>query len=173
MKTRVIKTSAPKLLAALMFGALMFGVTLCVVRSAYAQDRTSLCIHQCDSSCYSVPPAYKSGCVETCMGPCKLGGAAVRYGAIAYSPTASQYGYSQKQNSIAAAERKAAEDCGRNDCQVALWFSSCGALAKDEDNGAWGTGYGDNVQLAGTFAQTTCVKKGGRNCKLQFATCAQ
>jgi hypothetical protein len=173
-KISAIKTSAPMLLA-----ALALGVTPCAIRFAEAQDRTSLCIHQCDSSCYSVPPAYKTGCVESCMGPCKRGGnqqnsgTAVRYGAIAYSPSASVYGYSRSESSVVAAKRKAAEDCGLEDCQVAISFSDCGALAKDEDNGFWGTGFGGNVRLAGAWAQHVCAEKGGRICKLQFAICTQ
>ncbi len=63
------------------------------------------------------------------------------YGAIAYSDSTGNWGYSHDYGSRAQAENSALRRCKSDDCEIKVWFkNSCGALAK-ASNGALGWSY--------------------------------
>ncbi|MBW4556840.1 MAG: DUF4189 domain-containing protein [Trichormus sp. ATA11-4-KO1] len=102
------------------------------------------------------------------------------FGAISYSSLTGIYGLATRL-SQADAEMAALNDCqqksGANDCLVPLWFkNSWGALAVGS-NGAYGTGWGANVdhpqagkELAEQYALQTCEQYGGVNCQVIIST---
>jgi len=101
------------------------------------------------------------------------GGRSYSYGAIAYSSDKGDYGYSERYGSRAQAEREAMKQCGKDDCEVAVWFyNSCGALAVDDD-GNWGGGDGDDAGRAQRDAVASCAEEGGKTCKVIFTHCSR
>jgi serine/threonine-protein kinase len=95
------------------------------------------------------------------------------YGAIAYSPESGDYGYSFSFSSRSGAERRAQRECGRADCEIAVWFrNSCGAIAVS-DEGTWAGGRGNTEDAAGRDAKTDCVKYGGEECEVLHALCSR
>lgn len=95
------------------------------------------------------------------------------YGAIAYSTSSGDYGYSEQYSNRAQAERRAKQECGQKDCEVAAWFfNGCGAVAADGD-GAWGGAQGNDEPRARQAAQARCKREGGRNCQIVFSRCSR
>jgi serine/threonine-protein kinase len=83
------------------------------------------------------------------------------FGAIAYSPSAGSRGWSHGYNTRAAAENRALQECGHNDCRVAVWFlNQCGALAH-ATNGPWGWGLGSSRSIAESTALANCAAQPG------------
>jgi serine/threonine-protein kinase len=80
------------------------------------------------------------------------------FGAIAYSPSNRAHGWSYDYSSRRQAERRALDRCGRyaRDCQVAVSFRSCGALAVGVEG--YGSGWGGSRRLADTYALRSCRK---------------
>jgi hypothetical protein len=86
------------------------------------------------------------------------------YGAIARSQSTGSHGYSYDYATRNAAETRALRECesysGTGDCQVLVWFSNgCGALA-EANNGAAGSGWGTDVDLAEYYAMESCQEYG-------------
>ena len=95
------------------------------------------------------------------------------YGAIAFSADSRNIGYSEQFANRADAEKRAKQECGKSDCEIAAWFyDSCGALAADDD-GTWGGAQGGNEQRARQSAMARCAKEGGRNCKVVAVQCSR
>jgi hypothetical protein len=83
--------------------------------------------------------------------------AAENYGAIAYSPSTSAYGWSYDFPSRGAAESEALSKCRAkaNDCIVPIWFrDACGALAIGPNG--YGTGWGTDRSIAEQYALGVC-----------------
>ena len=96
------------------------------------------------------------------------------YGAIAYSPDSGDRGYSRNYGSRGEAESKAMRECGKNDCEIAAWFyNSCGALATDDDEEAWGGAQGADESKAQQNALARCTREGGKNCKVVATACSR
>jgi hypothetical protein len=93
------------------------------------------------------------------------------YGAIAYSESTGNWGYSYDYGSRAQAENSALGRCGRGDCEIKVWFkNSCGALAK-ASNGALGWSYAaDSRAEAESLALSECRSRGS-NCRILCWTC--
>jgi hypothetical protein len=95
------------------------------------------------------------------------------FGAITYSPSSGEFGYSDHTANRAQAEDRAKSECGKNDCVVATWFfNHCGALATSS-NGSWGAEQGGNERTARSLALTRCAKEGGTDCAIKVARCSQ
>ncbi len=77
------------------------------------------------------------------------------YGAIAYSPSTGDYGYSYDYSSRYSAEQNAISRCGAYDCSSLIWFrNACGALAVG--NNGYGSGWGDTKYRAKREALKSC-----------------
>jgi Domain of unknown function (DUF4189) len=95
------------------------------------------------------------------------------YGALAYSPKTGDYGYSYGFGNRKLAEQRAKRECGKDDCEIAAWYSkACGAVAAGDD-GKWGGGSGDNESLARADAKADCEKDGGKNCEIVVSKCTR
>ncbi len=82
------------------------------------------------------------------------------YGAIAYSPSSGNHGYSYDYNSRQGAENRALSECNSltaaGDCIVLVWFSNgCGALAESSRRD-YGSGWGATQQIAESYALQGC-----------------
>ena len=78
------------------------------------------------------------------------------YGAIAFSQSTGNYGFSYDYDSRASAEARAREKCGDHNCTVVLWFvNACGALATGDGN-AYGTGWASSRREAENIAMSNC-----------------
>jgi hypothetical protein len=93
------------------------------------------------------------------------------YGAIAYSPSTGNYGYSYDYSSRGEAERSALTRCKKDDCVIKVWFkNSCGALAK-AGNGALGYSWAaSNREEAESEALSQCRKRGSK-CRIVCWAC--
>jgi serine/threonine-protein kinase len=142
---------------------------------AHAQGYSS-CYADCMIGCTGYGQSSSYSCTRRsgyCSGKCMGGGSERSYGAIAYSPSARNYGYSHQYGTRAEAERRARRECGESDCQIAAWyFNSCGAVASSS-NGAWGGGQANTVQGAQARAQARCAREGGVRCKVLYAACSR
>lgn len=84
-----------------------------------------------------------------------------RYGAIAFSPSTTDYGRSWNWGSQAEAENSALDSCRRGphlpqDCKVGVWMrDACGAIAVG-NNGRWGWAWNAQVQSARDAAVQSC-----------------
>ena len=111
-----------------------------------------------------------AGCTES--GPSGRSGPARSYGAIAYSPADGDVGYSMEYGNQGQAEARAKKECGKSDCEIAVWYrNSCGAVAKDDDGG-WAGEHGDNEQRANQAALTRCASVNGKTCKVIATYCS-
>lgn len=93
------------------------------------------------------------------------------YGAIAYSKSTGNYGYSHDYSSRSQAEQAALGECKSGDCQIKCWFkNSCGALAK-AGNGALGYSWAaSDRQEAERVALEQCRQRGS-NCHIVCWAC--
>jgi serine/threonine-protein kinase len=101
---------------------------------------------------------------------------AVQFGAIAYSPSDKAYGYSYNWNNKQQARKKARQKCraqrGSPDCKVLTLFNRCGALAIGKGGRkSFGSGKGQNRNVAKKRAIAQCRKKGGRQCRAPVVVC--
>jgi hypothetical protein len=81
--------------------------------------------------------------------------AADNYGAIAFSQTTGNWGYTYDYGSRGSAEQGALNKCGGG-CSVVLWFkNACGALATGGGNG-YGTGWAGTRGRAQGIAMSNC-----------------
>jgi hypothetical protein len=91
------------------------------------------------------------------------------YGAIAFSESTGQTGYSYDYGSRSDAEQAALDNCGKNDCEIKSWFeNSCGALAQGDDGSlgySWAAG---SRSQAESRALSEC---GGSGCKVLAWAC--
>ncbi len=70
------------------------------------------------------------------------------WGAIAIDPTTGKVGYSRQQPTIAAAKKKALDECAENHCKVAVWiFNGYGAVV-EKKSGVYIAGIGETRNLA-------------------------
>jgi hypothetical protein len=93
-----------------------------------------------------------------------------KYGAIAYSRSSGNYGYSIDHRSRGAAESRALDECGRRDCRVMVWFrNACGALATGR-GGVYGYGYAGSRGEAEAIALSECSSR-GRGCGVVCWAC--
>ena len=96
------------------------------------------------------------------------------YGAIAVDPNNGAFGYSTGASDQLEAEGIALANCiaeGDN-CEIAIWFKNgCGAVAA-ANNGAWGSGWGGNPEIAQNHAIRECQQNGGANCSTQVYYCS-
>ena len=94
-----------------------------------------------------------------------------RYGAIAYSKSTGQYGYSYDYSTETMAKAQALSNCGDVSCHVYVWFrNACGALAK-ADNGDLGWGWSGSRGGAEARAIAKCQSVSGRSCNIVCWTC--
>jgi hypothetical protein len=97
------------------------------------------------------------------------------YGAIAYGPKSTAYGYSYGWGTQAQAESTAVKNCAQhgNDCEVAVWFKQeCGAVVTDVGTGYY-WGLGNTTALALADAKKSCAKQGGKICQEKVSQCSQ
>ncbi|MGK7890800.1 MAG: DUF4189 domain-containing protein [Leptolyngbyaceae cyanobacterium] len=97
------------------------------------------------------------------------------YGAIARSPSTWAHGYSYDYANQRAAETRALRECesqsGTGDCEVMVWFrNACGALA-EASNGAAGSGWGSEREIAEDYAMQSCYDVGDRTCRITRWVC--
>jgi len=100
------------------------------------------------------------------------------YGSIAVSANGLHAGFAQGKGNKAQARDSAVRTCinaaksTAAGCTEQLWFKeSCGALATG-DNGAFGTGWGDNGKLACRWALQSCRDAGGKACQADYYACS-
>ena len=101
-----------------------------------SDDCYSKCIQE--NRCNTRDAFGGSGCATNCFHQCEKG-----WGAIAYSSKDKVWGTSYAQDSRAAAERVAMQECVKQrgvKCVLRASFNfACGAVAADGDLVAWGT----------------------------------
>ena len=115
---------------------------------------------------------HRSGCTSS-GGYSRRGGGSVRYGAIAFSPSSSRYGYSDNYANRSQAASSALGRCGTSDCVIATWFySSCGALAASTANHAWAGVQNNSVRRAAALALARCRQRGGVACQVLVSHCS-
>jgi uncharacterized protein DUF4189 len=79
-----------------------------------------------------------------------------KYGAISYSPSTRNHGYSYDYPDRFSAEKRAQYGCGQPDCQVVVWFcNACGALFVD-DFGNWSAAWANDRETAEWKAKKLC-----------------
>ena len=79
------------------------------------------------------------------------------YGAIAYDQTTGAFGVSQNEPNAARANELALKKCGSSECRVhAVEPRGCGALAKSENDKAWGGADRDGLEEAKRDAIEHC-----------------
>ena len=97
-----------------------------------------------------------------------------RYGAIAYSRRTGHYGYSNRSDSRARAERRALESCEGRDCKIEVWFrNSCGALATSENGQTTGWAHDTRLRDAKETAVQQCREQGGHRCRIVVSACSR
>ena len=102
---------------------------------------------------------------------------AATFGAIAFSAPTSSLALQSQCSSRGQCERAALNRCYRKSsrpraCRVLVWFkNACGAFAGSR-NGAYGTGWGNDVNLAMGFAEKVCRQNGGRGCHTSAFVCS-
>ncbi|MGO9121500.1 MAG: DUF4189 domain-containing protein [Desulfomonilaceae bacterium] len=90
------------------------------------------------------------------------------YGAIAFSKSTGQSGYSYDYSSRDDAEQAALNNCGENDCEIQVWFeNSCAALAQGDD-GALGYSWAANNRSS---AESRALSECGSNCEVLAWAC--
>lgn len=157
--------------------------------AASAQD----CEQRCSRSCYGTSQSDYWKCEDdrrTCVANCRseqqgpgTGGDGTRtaprqFGAIAYSRTTGDYGFSYGQSSRGRAEQVALGYCGeqRNqarDCSVLVWFwNACAALAT-APNGAYGGDHASDRRAAEESARRICANYGGAGCRVVRTVCSR
>jgi Domain of unknown function (DUF4189) len=91
------------------------------------------------------------------------------YGAIAFSQSSGNWGYSFDFASRGGAERDALNRCG-DGCQIVLWFrNACGALASGDDN-SYGTGWASSRGEAERIAMSGC-RENSSKCSVTAWVC--
>lgn len=92
------------------------------------------------------------------------------FGAVAFDPTTSSYGYASKQTSKQASIQAALNDCGSRGCKIVSTYSNqCVALAGGDKYVA--TGSNINPKLAAQKALKNCSAK-TRNCQILVSECS-
>ncbi len=97
---------------------------------------------------------------------------AQNFGAIAYSPTSTSYGYAFDYSNRHDAEVAAMNNCRAyaGDCRVAIWFrNACGAVAVGNGN-AWGSAWGNSQSEAEYAAINVCSGYAG-GCATRVWSC--
>jgi hypothetical protein len=144
----------------------------------------------------SSPLPASAGSYESCLGSCAIGSFAnspecmsrraecsipsspqmESFGAIAYSVSTNNVGYSNDASSAKEAERIAlsycSEDKGADDCKLEAQFENrCGAIAwGDDEIIRWGIDM--NKSLAESAALMSCKGHGGKNCEAIASHCS-
>jgi hypothetical protein len=129
-------------------------------------------------ACRMVPQpggGYKYVCEPSDIAPPGIrpggSGASVKYGAVAYSPSSGQIGYSDRYSRSEPAKKRALDECGKPDC-TATWFSNgCGAYAASS-NGSWGGDWAPNEQRAQALSLAHCAQEGGTDCEIKISHCS-
>lgn len=100
--------------------------------------------------------------------------AAQNFGAIVYSPTTGQWGWSRNYATRFGARHRALAECrsaaGDWSCQVAVLFeNACGSLAVGPNG--WGSGTGPTRARAEAEARGDCNRQ-ARGCTIRLTTCS-
>lgn len=152
--------------------AAALGLWIVMLAGALAPAQ-AYCPTECKRTDPKVGYCIEYGPVGGCTGPSGHSGPGRSYGAIAYSTADGNVGYSQNYGSQAQAETRAKKECGKSDCEIAVWYyNSCGALATDDD-GDWGADHGDDEQRAGKAAIAQCASVNGKTCKVIATYCSR
>ena len=88
-------------------------------------------------------------------------------GAVAYSPATKAGAIVVNYGSQSEANSDALLQCGYGTCSVVHEFSgngTCGSIAVDYNNGAWGVSSASNKESADTRAVRDCQNRGGTAC---------
>jgi len=99
---------------------------------------------------------------------------ATSWGAIAFSPSDGQAGWSQAKDDRASAEKAALSVCsqrGRSCVVVTAFNKQCGGLARDGSLYGWAVGEDQNAVLQ--QARDACAKNGGKRCVPQVLFCSR
>ena len=99
---------------------------------------------------------------------------AISWGAIAFSPSDGQAGWSQGKDDQASAEKEALGNCSRRgkSCAVMTAFDKqCGGLARDGT--VAGTAVAADQQQAMQQAVQACARNGGARCVIQVLFCSR
>jgi Domain of unknown function (DUF4189) len=94
------------------------------------------------------------------------------WGAIAYSPSTGESGYSEGYTTRAGAIDRAARECRHADCETSVTFEyACGALAV-ADNDVWSGQWNANRFRAERLSQSDCERRGGQHCEIITSQCS-
>lgn len=108
-----------------------------------------------------------AGTVLAGMGPTQ----ADKFGAIAFSTSSGQAGWSFDYDTRAIAESRALANCGAG-CKVVTWFkNSCGALAVGRNNG-YGATWADSRAAAEKAAMGIC-RSNSTGCGIRRWVCTK
>ncbi|MBM3393319.1 MAG: DUF4189 domain-containing protein [Betaproteobacteria bacterium] len=161
-------------LAPLTPGRVLVGLAFAVLLASCGKDDTTTGTDTSKPAETHSPSGKKSDfkplpALESTPGP---------YGSIAVSASGLHAGFAQGKGNRAQARDSAVRTCIKAakstsaGCAEQLWFKeSCGALATG-DNGAFGTGWGDNGKLACRWALQSCRDAGGMACRADYYACS-
>jgi len=95
------------------------------------------------------------------------------YGAIAYDQTSGSYGSSSNQPTAARANEEALKSCASAECLVhPVEPHGCGALAKSDNDKAWGGADRDTIDAAKREAVEHCQNHTSNgHCKVVVTAC--
>lgn len=96
------------------------------------------------------------------------------FGAIAYSTSTGNWGWSSGNTDLLSAQVAATHACGDGDCRPLAWEQgSCAALAvSDDDKTLWGSaGNWPNIEKADDIAIASCLQTGATRCSVATWTC--
>ena len=97
------------------------------------------------------------------------------YGAIARSPSTQTKGYSWNYSSRKAAETRALSECentsNTGDCKILIWSSNACMAIAESSNGAAGSGWSEDRDVAETTAKRVCREYQGINCTVTKTIC--
>ena len=132
--------------------------------------------NQCIDRCFSnFSPMQNGGSTELrneCLSQCK--GPSASYGAIAYGPKSTAYGYSYSKGTMGDAVHTAMTNCQQNggDCKIVVTFSSgCAAVAAVESKGVYAVGQGGSRAQSQSKAMNACSSAHGAGCEIEAWTC--
>jgi len=148
---------------------------------ALAAPAAADCMSVCESAyvrCTNIDTTLScSSRRSICQQGCILHGSK-KYGAIAYSPSTGQYGYSFDYMTRGDAERRALKGCrqGRDpgDCATEIWFfANCGALATGP-HAIRGAAYAASEAAARKRAMQACTAQSkGKACEIKASVCSK
>ncbi|MFO1060696.1 MAG: DUF4189 domain-containing protein [Dongiaceae bacterium] len=155
---------------------ILAALALAALAAALAPAARADCVSDCQAATYCDSEMTVSGECSDQLNRCyqrECNRARTRYGAIAWGPQSTAFGFSYDYDSKEDASRRALRDCAKrgDDCKVvAIIVNGCAALASAAD-GSYSVSNGTTDKEAQQGALAACAEAGGKSCEVQVWTC--